>query len=188
MCADNGREGRNGSELLQKKTKSSELSFAALWLVPSPRYFANLNGSQDLATCYAGNRCARRLNANHSVFERAEAADTGLIHRDWNGIGLVRHGRISACDTGSREVVTALDASRQHAVDQASRGRRRNARYERSSAQSDQGRSEAHRRISILVGDFTRIDGADGANSRRLIGRHAGAQQVWNRDRCNDQD
>src|ERR1700676_4931333 len=114
-----------------KKTKSSELSFAALWLVPSPRYFANLNGSQDLATCYAGNRCARRLNANHSVFERAEAADTGLIHRDWNGIGLVRHGRISACDTGSREVVTALDASRQHAVDQASRGRRRNARYER---------------------------------------------------------
>ena len=76
-----------------EKQKSSELSFAAPWLVPSPRYFANfkpllVERSQDLASCYGGNRGARRLSANHSVFERAEAADTGLVHRDWNGLRL----------------------------------------------------------------------------------------------------
>jgi len=38
-----GGERRGSGQKDWEKTKSSELSFAALWLVPSPRYFANLN-------------------------------------------------------------------------------------------------------------------------------------------------
>jgi len=37
-AANEGTDAKNRN----KKQKSSELSFAALWLVPSPRYFAKL--------------------------------------------------------------------------------------------------------------------------------------------------
>ena len=39
-----------------------------------------------------------------------------------------------------------------------------------------------------LIGDLSCVDGAQRGDSRRFIGRHAGAQKIRNGDRCDDQD
>src|SRR5271156_420625 len=115
--------------LLQKKTKSSELSFAALWLVPSPGYLPNrtnllVEGQKSLASDFAGDRSTCRLNANHSIFKRAEAADTRLVGGNRNARRIVNRER-STTRAGRRERVTALGSKRQNVVDQAGSARGR---------------------------------------------------------------
>src|SRR5437870_8181819 len=102
--------------------------------VPSPRYFANLlqDRGQNRASCVGslGGRTTRtRIRAarvgielNYAVFDRAEAAYPALVIQ----VGRGAHG-ILVIDGGTRrltayciEVVTALQAHRQHIVHQAS--------------------------------------------------------------------
>src|SRR5580704_7442354 len=42
---------------------------------------------------FAADRRAGGLNANHSIFKRAEAADTSLVNGDRAARGEIRHGR-----------------------------------------------------------------------------------------------
>src|SRR3984957_20791072 len=121
---------------MAQKTGSSELAFAAPWLVPSPEYFANshclisslVQRAQDLASGHGADHGASRLRANHRIFVGAEAADTGLVQGNRGSIREVRDGRRTTRDAGCGKVVTALCAGRKHVVDQAGRSLSRNAR------------------------------------------------------------
>src|ERR1700740_1848673 len=70
------------------KTKSSELAFAAFWAsYPPPGHSPNqtsllVERQKGLASRFAGNSGAGGLHAHHRLFERAEAADTGLVDGD----------------------------------------------------------------------------------------------------------
>ena len=92
----------------------------------------------------SSNCCTRRLNANHRVFEGAEAADTGLVQSDRASGSSVLHQRRTTRTRGE-EVVAALGAAAQHAVNQAGRGRARSARSR--SAEVGQRSGKADRRI-----------------------------------------
>src|SRR5579863_10690505 len=101
---------------------------------------------QTLAGVLAGDRATRGLHTNHSIFIRAEAADTGLVSRNRNAGREVHRGRRTT-RTGRNERVTALGAGGQNAVDQASSGGSRSARVGSAGAQVGQGSREADRRI-----------------------------------------
>src|SRR5579871_5284736 len=164
--------GRRAEEC-GKKAKGQRTCVRCPWLVPSPRYFAKLTllveREQALASTFAGDGRAGRLHANHCVFERAEAADTGLVQSDRNRRRIVLNFRSTTRASGS-EVVAALGAGAENAVNQASgdgAGRARSC-----STKVGQSRSKTDRRISRVVGNHTSVDGTDGGDSRRLIGRH----------------
>src|SRR5579864_6195477 len=71
-----------------KSERSSELAFAApsCTLPGTSPNQANLlvERQKSLASALAGDRGARGLNANHSIFKRAEAADTSLVQGNRN--------------------------------------------------------------------------------------------------------
>src|SRR3984957_16274333 len=117
------RTAQKLQEKQQEKQKSSELAFAAPRLVPSPGTLPTSThslverGKRGASSC-ARAAHARRICANHRIFERAEGADAGLVQRDWRAVHPVRYVRSSAGGTGG-ELVAALSTSGQHAVNQA---------------------------------------------------------------------
>ena len=98
--------------------------------------------------------------------------------------------RSSAC----RKSIPALAAAgrvaivSQHRVDHTRGGLAGDASRTERAAQVRESRSVAHRGIRALIGDLSRVDGAQGGDRRRLIGRHTGSQKIRNGDRGNDQD
>src|SRR5579872_1788430 len=188
---DGFQNNSSGRTALQKR-KSSELAFAALRLVPSPRYFAKLQvellveREQRLASAFVGDCATGGLNPDHSIFVGAEAANTSLARRGRRTGCVILCLRSSAL-ARSVERIAALDTSRKNAVNQASVGRRRNARIG-STTQVRQPSRETNRRIRRVVGNHSGVDSADRSHSRRFVSRHAGAKQVRNSDSCDDQN
>src|SRR5271157_6619590 len=76
---------------------------------------------QSLASRFAGDGGAGGLHANHRIFKRAEAAGAGLVQGDRNRPGVVNRSR-GTTRANSCEVVAALDAAREHAVNQTGAG------------------------------------------------------------------
>src|SRR5271157_2770594 len=173
----------------RKNRRSSELASAAPWLVPSPRYFAKSNllveRQESLASRFAGDRGAGGLHANHSVFKSAEATSTGLVQGNRNRSGVIRGSR-RATRASRCEVVAALDASREHAVNQTGAGRGRGARSDATEGHQSSGKADGG--IVGVVGNHGRIDGTDGGDSRRLVSRHAGTQQVGDSNGRDDEN
>jgi hypothetical protein len=128
---------------------------------------------------------------DHTVITAQKALYQSTAERSRPGVEVRR--RSSAAGRGRNEAVAALTgASRgtvvgQVVVDQAGIRRARDAGRYAARSQSQQGRIPDGR-ISRVVPDFSCDNRALGSSGRRIVGRHAGAQQVRNRDRGDDQE
>src|SRR5277367_525801 len=129
-----------------------------------------------------------RVVAQHTRLIRAESARTGrgVYSRGVGFKGLERRsGCASARRTNRRQEIPRLRAQRQNRVDQASVSSGRNATSRAAECCEVSPKTLSPRGG---VGDLSRGDGANGTNRRRLVSRNAGAKQVRNRDRRDNQD
>src|SRR5437762_5747613 len=129
------------------------------------------------------------LSPDNRIFVRAEATNTRLIEDLRGSTDCVDDvgGRAVGWRTHSGKRVTALGARTQNVVNQASVGDSRNA-GRCWPTQGCQGERVASGRKGRLISHFGRVNGTNGADGGRLIGRNTRTQQVRDRDGRNDQD
>ena len=133
----------------------------------------------------AGRNCRRRAHAHNRICEGAEIAHAALVRSDWRSDDLIRPVR-GAGRAAERERVTALATASQLRIDQAGASGTRGSATR--AAQRRQGAGKAGRRIAGVVSNLSRIDGTNRRHRGRFVGRDARAQQVRDRDRCDDQN
>ncbi len=136
-----GREFQEGGKIKKAEDFSSAFS---RWY-PPPGTLPKTNLLQGVLRVVAGaHGDSSAVVANHSIRERAEVADTGLV-RSQRGCNHLIGGRRATSDTAESERITALVARRQLRVDQASASRSR--RSASSACQRVQIAGKADRRI-----------------------------------------
>jgi len=164
------------------KNKGATDCSVAPRLVPSPRYFAKFKLLQGCESYASRNRDGRndrsRVEADHALFRRAEAAYTSLIRRSGraaNDVALVGNGR----ECGQSEIISALrsgwrDSIGQDPVDQASASL---GRKNTGTAGDGWRAQDKHRAcislcgISGLVRNLSSIHGTNRASCRRFVCR-----------------
>src|SRR5665811_2453441 len=171
-----------------KKTKGSERVLAALlgsYPPPGTRQTETLlvERVEGQDARFGVGAHAGRVDANHCIFLSAESANARLVNRERNRLRRITYVDATHNRAGTRgERVAALAAARrvtvvgEHGVNQASCGGAGNASRAQRAAQVGEGRSITDRRISRLVSDFASGDGTHRSDSRRLVGRHTGAE------------
>src|SRR5579859_426340 len=197
-CARDSNLGYSNTKQKEQRTR-----FAALRLVPSPGTLPNRPEllverveSKDARFVVGAN--AQWIDANDSIFFRAESTNTGLVDVHRLSLDRVSNRKtVGHCARASVEGVTALAAARrvavvgQHGVNQA-RGRRlRRAAYVQRSTEVLQPSGSdrvSNCRIGGLVRNFSGSEHTDRRNSGRLVSRNTRTQQVRNRDSSDDQN